>query len=222
MTKSNKIIYFSGEDSWDYSDEIVKELLSFLYDNNYLEYAKKYLDKDEYNSLLDYDIHDSGCMRWGEDWEHPFHDLYKMNIFITNDNNETICENSHALMKFLVDNFVNEIKEQEKWTKGKILVESGIEVQYSVLLTLLSYLLNNGLHERLVEVLGDASKIDVLFESISDDDSYLDSIPGFWYDQRFEGGPMSESYVYDAYFEEAELENAIKYILNLAKEYGSS
>ncbi|MBT5224853.1 MAG: hypothetical protein HN815_07120 [Candidatus Marinimicrobia bacterium] len=215
MNDKNKPLHFSGEYSWHDSDDIVNELMSFLYKNDFREYSKKYLNKTDYKKFKEYDIDDSACMRWGEDWYHPFDDLYASGIFIENDNGETICDEPEKLMKFLIDHFLSEINEHDEWIKGKVLLDEDVTNIYTAPHELRRYLMSSGLRDRLTKVIKDEDEIDSFFEWLYDPEN----IPGFDYEQKLGGGPMSEYYTYKIYFIESELQDAIDYILKRAQEY---
>ena len=166
--------------------------------------------------LKNYDLEESPSMCWGEDWDSSaFFKLYDKNIFILNEDGETLCQSSNQLMEFLIDHFVDEMNEHLNWLKGKTLVSERHEMRSSITYDLLHCL---EYENKLESILKDEEKIESFIVQMSD---ILDveEVPGFTYTQRLEGGPMSETYMYDAYFIDSEMKNAVDYVLKLADKY---
>ena len=207
-----KTIYFSGEDTWLETESFVNELKEFLHNYKFYDYAKKYLSSKDYHKLKDFDYEDSPSLSWGELWEPPFYELVDYEIFVKDDK-AFRCDAPDELMEYLIDHFLAEVNEHLDFVKGKTLVSS--QDEDNSCRSIIEYLMDKGLKETLKKVFKSEEDIEMFagnFEYEAED------FPGGHTIDSMGHSAMYESFYYDIYFEDSKTEEAIKFVVEEAKE----
>ena len=208
-----KTIYFSGSGTWLQTESFVNELREFLCIYKFYDYAKKYLYKSDYQKLKNFDYVDSPSLCWGELWEPPFWELIEDNGIFVEDEKGCKCENPNQLMEYMIDHFLTEVNEHLDFVKGKTLITSQSEDNAGYIIFF--YLKDKGLEKALSKVFSKEDDIDMFFGNW---DGEVCDIPGGHTIESLGHSAMYSSYYYDIYFEDSKTKEAIKFIVEEAKE----